>query len=741
MERQENTTDGFHSGQELIGGFDFHFIDSIPDRLICQICLKVLKDPQLMICCGKKFCISCLRKSFKMNNSESCPHCRHEKGDSLLHVLEKELKSEIESCKVQCLNFHLGCKWEGEIRNLDGHLKAKHGCGYVKLKCTNYCTSDNGVLQVFYRKDMQEHVEFHCELRKVNCKYCDHAGIAKSFKDHELSCTMFPVECPNKCGAKSLPRHTVRNHRDICPNEPIQCPNNCGTLEIVRCNLAAHRHSCMLEPTTCPNHCGETGIIRQYLHVHRLHCCNEPIECPNGCQESGINRKTLASHIKVCPFEFVKCKYADFGCSDRIQRLEVEHHEANVCRFRVVRCRYCIYQGTAASLVQHLKVCEMVPVECPNMGCGQKRIIRQLLDGHRLECEYEVIDCGFAHVGCLERVMRMSMPCHERENQAKHLELMCEAFKNVSQELQEETERRESDVKHMLRAQKYRQQLIEKDILLQKALGDLKELKEKFENESMTVSMKTRDYDNLKITMHHREKVIRKEMELFKANYEDKSPQYSYVVNSKSQHPPPPPPPAASSTRPESLIYSHVKESRSGCACETYRKKCLQSFKSIEAQINEPHSLSQERLLLRMVDFDKISSKSMMWTSPSFTLNNKLLMELNVRLEKQSFMNLKIKVKEAHESCDRECLTGITIKVELVPVEEMVAPMGDAGYEDDNRIVTDIDAADLFGAKDRILTVIKHSVRGWEKSFVIRDSILWAVTTDCVTNRRTGSHS
>ena len=33
--------------------FDFDYVGSVPDRLICCICMKVMKNPHLVVCCGQ----------------------------------------------------------------------------------------------------------------------------------------------------------------------------------------------------------------------------------------------------------------------------------------------------------------------------------------------------------------------------------------------------------------------------------------------------------------------------------------------------------------------------------------------------------------------------------------------------------------------------------------------------------------------------------------------------------------
>ncbi len=38
------------------GGYDYDFVNEVPDRLTCQICAKPFRDPHLVVCCGKHYC-------------------------------------------------------------------------------------------------------------------------------------------------------------------------------------------------------------------------------------------------------------------------------------------------------------------------------------------------------------------------------------------------------------------------------------------------------------------------------------------------------------------------------------------------------------------------------------------------------------------------------------------------------------------------------------------------------------
>ena len=295
----------------FLGGYEYVFKDSIPDRFVCKVCFRVLRDPHLMTCCGKKFCNLCLQRSFEMDNAERCPLCRNEKGNYPLHVPEMELKGEIESLKICCTNHTQGCKWVGEMRMLTKHLEMDGGCEYHKLECTNKCKSGSGSVMVIFRKDLKNHLACHCELRLEQCMYCDYIGTVKSSYQHHLVCRYYPMECPNQCGKSGIPRHQVEDHRLKCLQEPVSCPNHCNDPRLLRGTIEIHRASCEQEPVQCPNGCREPGIARQKLDSHRCVCPREPMLCPNGCYQSGIAQQTVPSHGQVCPLEYVKCGNSD----------------------------------------------------------------------------------------------------------------------------------------------------------------------------------------------------------------------------------------------------------------------------------------------------------------------------------------------------------------------------------------------------------------------------------------------
>ena len=109
------------------GGYDYGFVEVVPDSLICSICYLPSRKPCLSECCGHIFCKSCfdLQRAF----FSVCPACRSPEFNT---VLNKQADRMIRSLHVYCSNKAKGCKWVGEVNAITGHLWNKDGCRYQK---------------------------------------------------------------------------------------------------------------------------------------------------------------------------------------------------------------------------------------------------------------------------------------------------------------------------------------------------------------------------------------------------------------------------------------------------------------------------------------------------------------------------------------------------------------------------------------------------------------------------------
>ncbi len=206
------------------GGYkhNLDFVDVIHERFFCSVCTKVMKDPYLVVCCGQKYCKRCLQSWLKTQSTPTCLHCRAA-GRRFQHVVERGMKSEIESFHVLCPHHTSGCEWIGELRNLDNHLQSEDGCEFYEVVCPNKCQNDFNEYIKIQRGELQYHLQQLCLLRQISCIYCSEIITAKQYYSHEAICTMFPMECPNKCGEQGVVRKTIDAHRLSCMNEVILC--------------------------------------------------------------------------------------------------------------------------------------------------------------------------------------------------------------------------------------------------------------------------------------------------------------------------------------------------------------------------------------------------------------------------------------------------------------------------------------------------------------------------------------
>ena len=104
----------------------------------------------------------------------------------------------------------------GELRDLQSHLK--EGCPYGITNCTLGCGN------IMQRRELPDHLQHHCFLRKVECEYCGLEGAYEVIVDeHYEQCPKVPVMCPNACSNATFQREDLAAHIETCPLENIPC--------------------------------------------------------------------------------------------------------------------------------------------------------------------------------------------------------------------------------------------------------------------------------------------------------------------------------------------------------------------------------------------------------------------------------------------------------------------------------------------------------------------------------------
>lgn len=199
------------------GGYACHFVEEIPKELQteCSICLQVLRDPQIVDCCGYRFCKSCIEMHLS-KSSNYCPMCKHQYPNTFA---DKQLTRTLRQKKVRCTHKENGCEWTGELSELDGHLditKRIEGCTFKTLACV-YCNMS------LKRSEIENH-EMRCLQKPLRCEFCDDFECLRHEMDqHWEDCDLYPIACPKGCGVIITRLGLDEHYRDICSHTIVKC--------------------------------------------------------------------------------------------------------------------------------------------------------------------------------------------------------------------------------------------------------------------------------------------------------------------------------------------------------------------------------------------------------------------------------------------------------------------------------------------------------------------------------------
>ena len=223
LEEPETSSVIVKNGCSEVGGYDYDFVESPADDLLCKICHFPARDPQQTnVCCGQTFCAVCLDQyvDSKILDNKQCPYC---KAESFTFMHDAKTKRIVGNLKVFCSHKSLGCTWTGELRSLEQHLVKdidnRKGCPFTELQCSNGC----GV--VMQRRLIEGHLKSECELREVKCEYCNTTGSYQWINSsHCEECPKYPVECPNHCEVGHVRKEEISEHLEECLLAIVECP-------------------------------------------------------------------------------------------------------------------------------------------------------------------------------------------------------------------------------------------------------------------------------------------------------------------------------------------------------------------------------------------------------------------------------------------------------------------------------------------------------------------------------------
>ena len=229
-----------------LGGYSCEFVKQPPVevQVECPVCLQILREPYLVSCCGYSFCCGCIKQV--ETRKKSCPTCKEE-GFTVFP--NKGLQRMLNGFNVRCSNQNKGCKWTGELGQLDNHLnldpplgRLLEGCALAVVKCIQ-CSD------AFKRSEIKSHQHEECPKRPYRCEYCREyeTNYEDVTKNHWALCGSKPVQCPNSCG-NSPSRQTLNEHiSSICPLTLIKCDFPGCELKLPRKDIPQHYQTDLLK--------------------------------------------------------------------------------------------------------------------------------------------------------------------------------------------------------------------------------------------------------------------------------------------------------------------------------------------------------------------------------------------------------------------------------------------------------------------------------------------------------------
>jgi hypothetical protein len=176
--------------------------------LNCLICHSIL-DLAYTDLCGHIFCRDCGLPVYQ--SEKKCPvtMAELEVEPSPVHYLDNIINQAV----IYCTNRQQLCTWEGVKCKLDDHLNTD--CPKELITCPH----DRCGIRI-YREVLAYHKE-NCELRKVNCIYCEDSVALIDLSTHHQLCANYPCicQCNQIIQRKQLNLHIIND----CPKTILPC--------------------------------------------------------------------------------------------------------------------------------------------------------------------------------------------------------------------------------------------------------------------------------------------------------------------------------------------------------------------------------------------------------------------------------------------------------------------------------------------------------------------------------------
>ncbi|XP_072504013.1 TNF receptor-associated factor 5 isoform X2 [Notamacropus eugenii] len=192
---------------------EYQFVEPLEERYKCASCHSVLHNPH-QTGCGHRFCDNCILSLRELNAVSICPVDKE--------IIKPQEVFKDNCCKREVLNLQVFCKNAPHcaakmiLGRFQDHLLQ---CLFQSVQCSNECCQERVL-----RKDLKDHLGFHCQFREEMCPYCKKDIVVINLQNHkEKFCPDYPVSCPSNC-LQIIPRTKVDEHITVCPEVEQECP-------------------------------------------------------------------------------------------------------------------------------------------------------------------------------------------------------------------------------------------------------------------------------------------------------------------------------------------------------------------------------------------------------------------------------------------------------------------------------------------------------------------------------------
>ena len=286
-------------------------------------------------------------------------------------------------CVDKIAHCPIGSKLQDNRAKINVHIQ---DCSERFLSCPNNCNS------MIKSKELTDHVNRYCPLRRISCEVCLEEIIASNKEIH---------------------------NRDECQFRLILCPLSCG-LSIAFKDSEAHMEKLCKKRLVICDQCGDDQIFANELNSHK-NGSHSYYPCPMSTKECQSCKTTVllgnwTKHIQeVCPFREVSCR----TCSEIVPFSDLDDHALTSCVYKehqrniklasldqkdpLVECQLCFQQYVSSERLRHLNdTCPKRYVQCSH-GCTEKVRAEDIV-AHEHICKKRYLSCGISTHSCNKKL-------------------------------------------------------------------------------------------------------------------------------------------------------------------------------------------------------------------------------------------------------------------------------------------------------------------------------------------------